>query len=43
VRAEYIGQFGNGSPPGTVGVQTRMDLFPAVNVFSLVVNYRFNR
>jgi hypothetical protein len=43
VRAEYIGQFGNSSPPGTVGVQTRMDLFPAVNVFSLVVNYRFNR
>jgi len=24
-------------------VQTQLDLFPAVNVFSLVVNYRFNR
>ena len=43
VRAEYIGQFGNGSPPGTVGVQTTMDLFPRVNVFSLVLNYRFKR
>jgi hypothetical protein len=43
VRAEYIGQFGDSSPPGTVGVQTRIDLFPTVNVFSLVVNYRFNR
>lgn len=43
VRPEYIRQFGDGSPPGTVGVQTRIDLFPTVNVFSLVVNYRFNR
>jgi len=43
VRAEYVGQFGDSSPPGTVGVQTRIDLFPAVNVFSMVVNYRFNR
>jgi len=43
LRAEYIGQFGNSSPPGTVGVQSTFDLFPAVNVFSLVVNYRFNR
>jgi hypothetical protein len=43
VRAEYIGQFGDSSPPGTVGVQTQLDLFPRVNVFSLVVNYRFNR
>lgn len=43
VRAEYIGQFGDSSPPGTVGVQTKIDLFPTVNVFSLVVNYRFNR
>ena len=43
VRAEYVGQFGDSSPPGTVGVQTKIDLFPAVNVFSMVVNYRFNR
>jgi uncharacterized protein DUF3570 len=43
VRAEYLGQFGNSSPPGTVGVQTAFDLFPTVNIFSLVVNYRFNR
>jgi hypothetical protein len=43
LRAEYVGQFGDSSPPGTVGVQTRMDLFPAVNVFTLALNYRFNR
>jgi Protein of unknown function (DUF3570) len=43
VRAEYIGQFGDSSPPGTVGVQTQFDLFPTVNVFSLAVNYRFKR
>jgi len=43
IRAEYIGQFGDGSPPGTVGVQTRMNLFPTVNIFTVVVNYRFNR
>lgn len=43
VRAEYIGQFGNSHPAGAVGVQTRFDLYPTVNVFSLVVGYRFNR
>ncbi len=43
VRAEYIGQFGDSSPPGVVGVQTRFNLFPTVNVFTLAVNYRFNR
>jgi Protein of unknown function (DUF3570) len=43
VRAEYIGQFGNGSPPGTVGIQRGLNLFPTVNTFTLVVNYRFNR
>ena len=43
VRAEYIRQFGDGSPPGTVGIQTRLNLFPTVNIFTLVVNYRFNR
>jgi len=42
-RAEYIGQFGNSSPAGTVGVQQRFDLFPTVNVFSLVLSYKFNR
>ncbi|MEO8501452.1 MAG: DUF3570 domain-containing protein [Vicinamibacteria bacterium] len=43
IRAEYIGQFGNSFPAGTVGVQSRMDLFPTVGVFSVVLNYRFNR
>jgi hypothetical protein len=43
VRAEYIGQFGNHFPEGTVGVQSRNDLFPTVNIVSFVVSYRFNR
>jgi hypothetical protein len=43
VRAEYIGQFGNSYPAGTVGVQQRVDLFPTINVFSLVLSYKFNR
>ncbi|MEO8360251.1 MAG: DUF3570 domain-containing protein [Vicinamibacteria bacterium] len=43
VRAEYLGQFGNSSPPGVFGAQTKFDLFPKVNVFSVVVSYRFNR
>jgi hypothetical protein len=43
VRAEYIGQFGDGSPPGTVGVQTQFDLFPTVNIFTVAVNYRLKR
>ena len=43
VRAEYIGQYGNSYPAGAVGVQQRFDLFPTVNVFSLVLSYKFNR
>ena len=43
LRAEYIGQFGDKSPPGAVGVQSTLDLFPTINIFSLALNYRFNR
>jgi Protein of unknown function (DUF3570) len=43
VRAEYIGQFGDSSPPGTVGVQRSMNLFPTINAFTLAFDYRFNR
>ena len=43
VRAEYIGQFGNSYPAAAVGVQQRFDLFPTINVLSLVLSYKFNR
>jgi Protein of unknown function (DUF3570) len=43
VRAEYIGQFGNGSPSGALGVQSKINLFPTVSTFTVAVNYRFNR
>jgi hypothetical protein len=43
VRAEYIGQFGDSYPSEAVGVQQRFDLFPRVNVLSLVLSYKFNR
>jgi hypothetical protein len=36
VRAEYIGQFGKGEEEEAIGVQSRFDLFPTVNVFTLV-------
>jgi len=39
IRAEYIRQFGKGHPDGVVGVQRDFDLFPPVNIGSLVVAY----
>jgi Protein of unknown function (DUF3570) len=39
IRAEYIRQFGKGHPNNVVGVQRDFDLFPAVNIGSLVVAY----
>jgi hypothetical protein len=39
VRAEYIGQFGNGHPADAVGVQRQFDLFPAVHIGSLLAGY----
>jgi hypothetical protein len=42
VRAEYLGQFGNSYPSSAVGVQQRFDLFPTVNVLSVVLSYKFN-
>ena len=43
VRAEYMGQFGNGHPADAVGVQREYDLAPPVNIFSLVVGWSFGR
>ena len=39
VRAEYMRWWGDGSPATAVGVQRTLDLFPAVNIGSLVVGY----
>jgi hypothetical protein len=39
IRAEYIRQFGKGHPNNVVGVQRDFDLFPPVNIGSLVVAY----
>ena len=39
MRAEYLAQFGNGHPGQAIGVQRQFDLFPTVNIGSLVVAY----
>ncbi len=39
VRAEYIGQFGNGHLPDAVGVQRQFNLFPTTNIGELYVGY----
>jgi hypothetical protein len=39
VRAEYIGQFGNGHPKDGIGALRQFDLFPTVNIGTLVVGY----
>ena len=39
VRAEYLGQFGNGHPGDAVGIQRQFDLFPTVNTGSLLIGY----
>jgi hypothetical protein len=43
VRAEYMGQFGNGHPADAVGVQRQYDLAPPLNTFSLVVGWSLAR
>ncbi len=39
VRAEYIRQSGDGHPRNVPGIQRKFDLFPAVNIGTLVVGY----
>ena len=39
VRAEYLGQFGDGHPAEAVGIQRQFDLFPTVSIGSLLVGY----
>jgi hypothetical protein len=42
VRAEYIRQTGNSSPPGAFGDERNLDLSPPIQTFSLVVGYAFD-
>lgn len=42
LRAEYIRQAGNSSPPSAVGVERNFDLSPPINTFTAVVSYSFN-
>ena len=39
VRAEYIGEFGGGHPAYVTGVQRGFDLFPTLNIGSLLLGY----
>jgi hypothetical protein len=39
LRAEYVRQFGDGYPTDVVGVQQNFNLFPPVNIGSLVAAY----
>jgi len=42
IRAQYIRQSGDSSPPNAIGIQRRLDLAPSINSFALVVGYSFN-
>jgi hypothetical protein len=42
LRAEYIRQAGNSSPPSAVGTERTFDLSPPINTFTAVVGYAFN-
>lgn len=39
VRGEYMRQFGNGHPAGAVGVERQTDLFPPVDITTVLVGY----
>ena len=39
VRAEYISQYGDGKPSGAIGIQQQYDLFPKLDIGSVVVGY----
>ena len=42
VRAQYMHQTGNGSPPNAVGIQRTFDLVPPVNSYAIVIGYSFD-
>ncbi len=41
VRAQYMRQSGDSSPPGAIGIQRTFDLFPTINIVSVVIGYSF--
>ncbi len=41
VRAQFMRQSGDSSPPNAIGMQRRFDLSPPVNIFAVVVGYSF--
>ena len=43
VRAQYIRQAGNSSPPNAIGIERRFDLSPPVNILAVVVGYSFGQ
>jgi hypothetical protein len=42
VRAQYMRQFGDSSPPNVIGIQRKFDLAPPVNIVAFVVGYSFD-
>jgi uncharacterized protein DUF3570 len=42
VRAEWIRQAGDSSPPNAIGIQRRFDLSPPLNIYAIVVGYSFS-
>lgn len=42
IRGEFIRQTGNGHPPGLIGVEQNINLFPPLNIFEVIVGYSFN-
>jgi len=41
VRAQYMRQFGDSSPPNAIGIQRNFDLAPPVNIVAFVIGYSF--
>jgi hypothetical protein len=42
LRAEYIRQAGNSSPPSAIGEERKLDLSPPIQTFTAVIGYAFN-
>jgi Protein of unknown function (DUF3570) len=42
LRAQFMRQSGDSSPPNAIGIQRRLDLSPPINVFAVVVGYSFD-
>jgi hypothetical protein len=42
IRAQYMRQAGDSSPPSAIGIQRRLDLSPPMNIVAVVVGYSFD-